>query len=385
MYSMSDEELANMDFGQFVADNEKEEEPQAAAETPEEPEETPEPEADNAESEIEGEEEELEDTETQEVDDVAEPVETDEANVFDNADEGTQEEAEEDTTDEPEDAAEPEQEKSKSGKSLEELQSFYDAITAEFKANGKMMSISNPSDIKTLVQQGINYSKRMAELKPGINVLRTLEEHGLMDNDKISYLIDLHNKDPKAIAKLVKDSGIEAYDLETEDTDGYVPTNKVQEVSKFQETVKELNSSPKFNTLLQTMSTSWDTVSQKFVIDNPNVLRVLNDQLESGEFDKITAAVDYERACNRLQDIPYIEAYSIVEQNLQTGASSNNPAEKAPVIKAPRPKPKAASNNSKKRKVASPNSGNSVKEEEFNPLTASDEEIMKMAELHKLY
>jgi len=374
MYSMSDEELAQMDFGQFVADNEEVADEEPAEQTPEEPEEAPEPEADNAESEIDGEEEEQEEVETAEVDETEEPADTTEADVFDNADEGTQEDADEDTDEESEEPTD--------GMSLEELQSFYDAVTAEFKANGKMMSISNPSDIKTLVQQGINYSKRMAEMKPGMGVLRTLEEHGLMSNEKISYLIDLHNKDPKAIAKLVKDSGIEAYDLESEDTDSYKPVNKVIEQSKFQEVVAELRSSPKFAGLLQTISGSWDEDSHHFVINNPNVLRVLSEQQENGDFNKILDKVEYERSCGRLKDVSDIQAYSIVEQTL---IPSTKPAEPKPVIKAPRPKPKAASNNSKKRKVASPNSGSSAKEEAFNPLAVSDEEIMKMAELHKLY
>lgn len=383
MYSMSDEELAQLDFNEFVATNEEVAEPEEAEEKPEDTEEADESEAGNAEPEIDDESEEPDDTETQEVDADEEPAETPEANVFDNADEGTQEEADADT-DDTEDNAEPEEvEDTKSGKSVEELQKFYDEITAEFKANGKMMSISNPSDIKTLVQQGINYSKRMAEMKPGMNVLRTLEEHGLMDNSKISYLIDLHNKDPKAIAKLVKESGIEAYDLDTEDTADYQPVNKVVEQSKFQEVVAELKSSPNFGGLLKTISSSWDEESHSFVINNPNVLRVLTEQDASGLFTKITDTVEYERSVGRMQDIPFIEAYSIVEQQMQSGA--NKPAEKAPVMKAPRPKSKAASNNSKKRKVAAPNSGNSVKEEKFNPLTVSDEEIMKMAELHKLY
>lgn len=383
IYSMSDEELAQLDFNSLEAtqETEQEEEEETPEDQPEETEEATETEADNAESETEVEdaEAETEETETEVEDSTPETTET--VDAFDNATEGTQEQADKEVAAESEDDTKADDKPQ--GKSVEELQKFYDDITAEFKANGKTMSISNPSDIKALVQQGINYSKRMAEMKPGMGILRTLEQHGLMDNDKLSYLIDLHNKDPKAIAKLVKDSGIEAYDLENEDVNDYVPVNKVQEESKFQEVVSELNDSPKFAELLSTVSNSWDKESQSFVVNNPGILRVLNDQLNSGEYAKIVDAVEYERLCGRMRDISFIQAYSIVEQKMEAGKVEKKEA--APVITGTRPKSKTVDNSSKKRKVAAPNSGTTTQEKPFDPLTVSDEEIMRIAELHKLY
>lgn len=377
MYSMSDEELAKADFDQFIQD--EEEAPENEEQQPEDEVEEVELEADNAESETDGETEDTSDEETAEEFEGDESVDTTEANVNDNAsEEGTQEDADEDTTKEVD-------VKDTGDTNVDELKKFYEEITAEFKANGKMMKISDPSDIKALMQQGINYSKRMAELKPSMGILRTLEQHGLMSNDKISYLIDLHNKDPKAIAKLVKDSGIEAYDIENEDTEGYVPVNKVQEESKFQSVVDELKPSPGFNDLLNTVATSWDNDSQQFIVNNPNVLRVLDKQVQSGEFNKIVEAVEYERLCGRLRDVPFIEAYSIVENKLNVGTEQSEVKNVKPAFTAPRPKPVTKTNNSKKRKVAAPNANTNEQSSSFDPLSVSDEEIMKIAELHKLY
>lgn len=381
MYSMSDEELAKADFDQFITDEDEVSEDEEQQPEPEEDE--TESEAGNAEPEIDDEVDEPTDEETAPEDEDEDSADPDEANVFDNATEdSTQEDADEETA---KDTEEDEAAEDTDNSDVEELKKFYEEITSEFKANGRMMSITNPSDIKALMQQGINYSKRMAELKPSMGILRTLEQHGLMDNDKISYLIDLHNKDPKAIAKLVKDSGVEAYDLENEDTEDYVPVNKVQEETKFQAVVNELKTSPKFNELLNTIATSWDTESMQFIVSNPNVLRVFEKQLDSGDFDKIMKTVEYERLCGRLQDVSMIEAYSAVENQLSVGATPSKPAEKKPAFTAPRPKPVTKSNNSKKRKVASPNANPNEQVSSFDPLTASDEEIMRIAELHKLY
>lgn len=382
MYSMSDEELAKADFDQFITDEDEVSEDEE--QQPEPVEDETESEAGNAEPEIDDDVDEPTDEETATENEDEDSADPDEANVFDNATEdSTQEEADDETAKDTEEDETVEEDTDNSD--VEELKKFYEEITSEFKANGRMMSITNPSDIKALMQQGINYSKRMAELKPSMGILRTLEQHGLMDNDKISYLIDLHNKDPKAIAKLVKDSGIEAYDLENEDTEDYVPVNKVQEETKFQAVVNELKTSPKFNELLNTIATSWDTESMQFIVSNPNVLRVFEKQLDSGDFDKIMKTVEYERLCGRLQDVSMIEAYSTVENQLNVGTAPSKPAEKKPAFTAPRPKPVTKSNNSKKRKVASPNANPNEQVSSFDPLTASDEEIMRIAELHKLY
>lgn len=380
LYSMSDEELANVDLSSLDA-NVGEEDVEDTEEVIDKPDEV----TTEAEDEIPETEVEADEQETEIADEVDDNEPESDTNVFDNATEdGTQEEVETEGTSEEGDT----EQAKEAAIPLAELESFYKEVTSEFKANGKMMSIKNPSDIKTLIQQGINYSKRMAELKPGISVLRTLEQHDLMDPSKISYLIDLHNKDPKAIAKLVKESGIEAYDLENEDTSNYIPTNKVQEESKFQEVVSELNDSPEFGGLLKTISSTWDVESQQFVINNPGVLRVLHEQQASGEFDKIISIIDYERMLGRLKDVSYVEAYSTIESRIRSSESITKeaaPAKEEAVITAPRPKQQVANNNSKKRKVATPGSSTSAKEETFNPLQVSDEEIMKMANLHNLY
>ena len=40
-----------------------------------------------------------------------------------------------------------------------------------------------------------------------------LENAGITDENQLAYLIDLSNKNPQAIQKLVKDSGIDPLDM----------------------------------------------------------------------------------------------------------------------------------------------------------------------------
>jgi len=391
LYDLSDEELANLDLDTL---NTEEPEPQEEElvdeepvdETPEEEEEALEAEADDqSETEAASDEDFSEETPEQEDEDTEEDLEED-TNVADNvSDKDTQEDVDAEGEEKGNKQTKKDKEEKSDSQSTEDLQSFYDAVTAEFKANGKDMRVTNPADIKALIQQGVNYSKKMAGLKPVMPIVKTLQEHGLADPAKISYLIDLHNKDPKAIAKLVKDSGTDLYEFDSDAGDNYVAVNKVHEESKLDEVMQELDSSPKFNEMLESLSGSWDTESKQFIVDNPGVLRVLNQQMDSGMFGQITNGIEYERMCGRLKDVSYIEAYSQVENAM---AQANQPKEKeeaAPVLKAPRPKAKVASNSSKKRKVASPQSGGSNAKESFNPLEVSDEELLDMMDQQSKY
>ncbi|MDT1904204.1 hypothetical protein FPK34_26495, partial [Acinetobacter baumannii] len=77
-----------------------------------------------------------------------------------------------------------------------------------------------PDDIVSLMQRGAGFAKKMATLKPSMRVLRTLENHGITEQD-LGFLIDLHKKNPDAINKLIKDSGVDVYSLDAEKATSY--------------------------------------------------------------------------------------------------------------------------------------------------------------------
>ena len=52
-----------------------------------------------------------------------------------------------------------------------------------------------------------------------------LENNGLLDEQKITYLIDLDKKNPDAIGKLIKESGIDPLDVNTQEEPKYTPGN----------------------------------------------------------------------------------------------------------------------------------------------------------------
>ena len=75
----------------------------------------------------------------------------------------------------------------------------YEKLLAPFKANGTDMQAQSVEDAIQLMQMGAGFHKKIAALKPAMKQVKLLEKHGLLDEDKLNYLIDLANKKPEAI------------------------------------------------------------------------------------------------------------------------------------------------------------------------------------------
>ena len=270
-------------------------------------------------------------------------------------------------------------------------QEFYNTLTKPFKANGREFQVTNPNDMVALMQKGLNYSKKMEEMKPNLNLIKTLEQYGLTDESKLSYLIDLHNKRPEAIAKLIKDSEIDLYEFDTEQANHYVPQSKVVRKTQLEEVISEVvEANPEFNSVLNTVYTDWDNQSKQAVIDNPNILRIISEQQSNGTYDKIMNIMEYEKAVGRLQGTAFLQAYSEIEQRLLGGSTGGqaqpqpqSQQQQAQAFTAPRPNHSNNSSNAseQKRKVASP-STNTAKPstEAIDPLKMSDEELIAYME-----
>ncbi len=100
----------------------------------------------------------------------------------------------------------------------------YKRLLTPFKANGRDIAVNSVDDAIQLMQMGANYGKKMAGLKPNLKLMKLLENNGLLSEEKLSYLIDLDKKSPEAISKLVKDSGLDPMDLDTDKASAYKQT-----------------------------------------------------------------------------------------------------------------------------------------------------------------
>jgi rRNA maturation endonuclease Nob1 len=310
-------------------------------------------------------------------------------------------EAEQTVADEPEEseAAEPESEaesteaesdeatdgdaaEEDAGISAEELK----RVLAPFKANGGDFQVQNVDEAIKLMQMGANYHKKMAALKPNLKSLRLLEQHNLLDADRLNYLIDLGNKNPEAIKRLVQESGIDPLDMDEAGGD-YTPTSYSVDDRQMavEEVLESIKDTPTYNDTISTI-TGWDESSRNTLAENPSVIATLNEHKASGVFDEVMAAVNRARVFGQLEGLTDLQAYKEIGDQLYanpTGTSQANPVQ-ANEVKEPAPSKPDPKTVSRKRAASSPRSRSTTAtpaQDQFNPLSLSDEEFAKQFSL----
>lgn len=265
----------------------------------------------------------------------------------------------------------------------------YDKLTAPFKANGRDIQVKTVEEAVSLMQMGANYNKKMAGLKPSLKLLKMLESAELLDESKLNFLIDLSKKDPAAINKLVKDSGIDPLDLTSEKADGYQPgKHGVSDAEMELDTVlDDLKGSEHYDRTLNVVASQWDKASKAQVAQQPQILGVINGHMQSGIYDIITAEIERERTFGRLKELSDLEAYRQVGDAIQERGGFNHlnghvQKEKTAAPVVVKPKPKQADEDirkEKKRAAASPKTSAPAKQvpDDYSPLGMSDEDFAK--------
>lgn len=272
---------------------------------------------------------------------------------------------------------------------------FYSKIMTPFKANGKMIELRSPEEALQLMQQGANYTRKMQDFAPHRKVLTMLQNNGLLDESKLSYLIDLDKKDPEAIKKLIKDSGIDPLDIDTSVEPAYLEGSHrvTDEEVQFQAVLEDLGSTPEGKETLQEIHTRWDQSSKELLWKHPETFAIIHQQREAGIYPRIAAEVDRRTTLGIIPaGTPFLDAYKIVGDELTAADGFADLREKKPDTApkdppaGPTPEPVATRVAAPKAEVVNDEAASAAsstraaprKASEFiNPLAMSDDEFLK--------
>lgn len=273
-----------------------------------------------------------------------------------------------------------------------DYEAFYKQIMAPLKANGKTIELKSPEEAIQLMQMGANYTKKMQAITPYRKVLTMLENHNLLDENRLSFLIDLDKKDPEAIKKLIKEAGIDPLDIDQKKEPAYLEGNHrvSDEEVQFKTAVEELRSNPQGIATLQEIN-AWDQASKEVLWKNPELMEVIHVQRENGIYAQIHNEIERRRTLGTIAaNTPFLQAYKIVGDDLNAAGAFRpapaavpttpvTPAVTPVVTRVQQPKPQVVNN--EKASAASPTRSTPRKTEKFvNPLSMSDDEFLaKMA------
>lgn len=185
-------------------------------------------------------------------------------------------------------------------------------IGSPIKANGKEITIKSPEEAKRLMQMGASYYKQMEAMKPHRKVIAMLEQNGMMDEAKLNYAIDLLNKNPNAISKLVSEAGD---DYSYEDSSQYKPTDYSVDQNQIEvsDVLKSIKGTETYQQTIKVIGQEWDSQSREIISQHPSVIQEINNHMANGTYEQVSAEVERRKLFGTIDpNMPDIIAYKTV-------------------------------------------------------------------------
>ena len=286
----------------------------------------------------------------------------------------------------------------------------YKFIMEPFKASGREFQLKDFHDARTLMQQGIDYTRKQQKLKPRLIEMRTLENNGML-GENLNYAIDLFQGKPEAIKKLIQDKKIDVNSLVSKATDEwgnpvenqennntYVPTNHRMSEQQYdaRETIERLSQSPQYSKMVNYINSLDQNSILKFY-EKPAELEGLMKMMEDGFHDKVIDALTYARSVDdaSIRGLDDHDAYekigmALLNQNKPQPTQTNQQYIQQPQVQQQYVPPYQPNNQSQqynyqqqvvqqRKQSVSPirNNGNAYKPK-YDPLNCSDADFAKI-------
>lgn len=260
-----------------------------------------------------------------------------------------------------------------------DYQAEYEKLLSPFRASKRDIQIKNVDDARNLMQMGVDYRYKMQALKPKLRMMRALDKNGMLDEAKINFFIDLEKKNPEAIKQFLKEKEIDPMELDMDSESqyrpgSYAPSEQEQAIDDVLDSIRDTKS---FDRTIDELGNKWDTDSKEILTKQPQLIKLINDQVDTGIYDQIMNVVASERMLGRLEGLNDLLAYKTVGDALQASGAFDHLKNGSKPKRKPSQDPKLKA----RKRAASPtkrSSRVSPSSNEFNPLALSDEEFEKM-------
>jgi hypothetical protein len=307
--------------------------------------------------------EEEEDDEIEDETDVTEQTDDLEDETDDNSDEDAESDNETDN-DEVSDSIDDEvdnKDSEDSNEKLDEEEKSNKSIKSEItedslkpvRANGMDIPVKSIDEVYQLASMGANYKKKMQDIAPFRRSVSAMKEHNLTDED-IALLIDIKKGDKDALAKVVKDSKIDAIDLDTEDVKYesklYGDDEATSNLKDIEETISK---DPEYKTTVNVVNNLWDSKSQEKLANNPDLIERLHYDVKNGIYEKVApeaTRLEFLDQGRKSKLEYYVDAGRLIAQEEQAKAEAEKKTKVANDKKVAKKRKAAATTKSKATK-----------------------------------
>ena len=185
-----------------------------------------------------------------------------------------------------------------------------------FKANGREYKFTQDeimAQFPKIFGQAMDYTKKTQAMKPWRKTIDAIEEAKLGHND-INLMIDVMKGNKEAIAEVLKRTGVDSLEIDTENSK-YTPNDygRDDKALAIKDIIEEISVDREYETTHKVLSREWDEKSFNKMTDNPELIRLLHNDVKSGTFDKVQAVAEKIKVFDRglKTDLEYYELASI--------------------------------------------------------------------------
>lgn len=341
------------------------------------------------------EEEVVEEEEVYEEEDLEQPEEQDSDDDLD-AEEETEEVTDEQAneTDEGDADGQPEEDEEESTEETDEVEEEVSTVrTHTFKANGREYNFTDKEIMEQFPRifgQAMDYTKKTQAMKPWRKTIDAIESAEL-SHDDVSLMIDVLKGDKDAIASVLKKTGIDALDLDTENS-VYKPKDYGRDDATLavKDIVDEISADKEFDTTQRILSKDWDETSFNAMTQDPEMIRLLHIDVKSGMYDKVQPIAEKLKVFDRgrKSDLDYYKeaageyfkqeaeaqrAVDIAEQRRLDAEARQARQAEVERVKAAQAKKQTVQREAPKRKAAAPTRRNAGTKKVIDYLDESEE------------
>jgi hypothetical protein len=171
---------------------------------------------------------------------------------------------------------------------------YEDLFKKGIKASGVERTVRDAEHLKTLVRIGLSANENNRKIKPYLKQLRSLEQAGVsLADDDLNFLVDVMKGDKDAVKELVRhrlqlgEEELQSWYDEGNDDSTYVPKDHVISDSRFQleEILNEIKPTETYSKTVDFITTI-DDDGKVLISEHPELVKLLNDDMENGIFQK---------------------------------------------------------------------------------------------------
>ena len=172
----------------------------------------------------------------------------------------------------------------------EKIEEVQEVQKIKFKANGKEYEFTE-DEIKAqfpkIFGQAMDYTKKTQAIKPWRKTIDAIEQAKL-SHDDVNLMIDVLRGDKDAIAAVIKRTGIDALELDTENS-RYVPKDygRDENALAIKDVIDEISADKEYEITHKVLSKDWDDNSFREMTKDPELIKQLHIDVKTGMFDKV--------------------------------------------------------------------------------------------------